>query len=192
MNRIKSSLVAFGLLSLFVAGISLATPRPTRGQGGNQQPLNVNVVNAPLPVTGTVAVGNTVLVSEAPRQPFNHIQNIAIDDGDRVVLSDFFIVPDGKQLVVTYASAIMGLPEGQKITFRINVRSGSQFEAIHELVPFAAGPIVQGGPGAFVASGPVNLYVSSGEVLGCSALRDSSAGFVFGRCNVSGYLVDAP
>lgn len=189
--------------------IALVTPRPTRGQGGDTvgptKPVKVvNTAAEPVPVTGSITgdinitntpdvnVANTVRVSDGPRQPFNRVETLSFQDGDTVTANDIFTVPDDKQLVVTYASEAITLPGGQKVNFRVNVSSGGSFVAIHQLVPVLSGPLVGGGSPAFVASEPVNFYVSAGQVLSCSAVRDSSAGFASGRCSVSGYLVDVP
>ena len=64
MNRIKNALIAFGGLSLLIGAIALVTPRPTQGQQGGDpvgptKPVQVvNTPSEPVPVTGTINVGN--------------------------------------------------------------------------------------------------------------------------------------
>src|SRR5947207_4073698 len=100
MFKLKQSLIAFAGLLLLISLIAAVSPSSTRGQGnsGNAPPpFNVNVVNTPLPVTGTISVGN---LGDAPlpvrdvdnpaRQPvqfeFNGLNDYQVPAGKRLVI----------------------------------------------------------------------------------------------------------
>ena len=112
MFSFKKSVTALvGLLVLVVTLVALV-PLVSRGQGnsGNAPPpFNVNVVNTPLPVTGTINVGNlgdsplpVRDVDNPARQP---IQANIIEVPPQIPNPILFTVPAGKRLVIEYVSA---------------------------------------------------------------------------------------
>jgi hypothetical protein len=111
MLTLKQSLFGFVGIALIFGAIALALPRPTVGQKpdapatSNKPPQNVNVVNTPLPVTGTIEVGNPGNsplpvrdVDAASRQPFQAEFHIPLFDVPRIQ------VPAGKRLVFEFVS----------------------------------------------------------------------------------------
>jgi len=95
MFKLKNSLVAVAGLSLvtgLIALMALITPTRThgQGQGGNQQPLNVNVVNAP-----------TVRVTDLyPAEPFQ--KNLTVPStGEGVCVS----IPEDRGLIIELVTA---------------------------------------------------------------------------------------
>src|SRR5689334_12452556 len=117
----------FGLAGvvLLLGAIALVTPRLTNGQkpdapgGPNKSPQNVNVVNTPLPVTGTVAVAtandNPLLVRDvdtSSRQPFQRRIQIPLID-----LQSVIHVPEGKRLVLEYGSIDVTVEQNCRVAF---------------------------------------------------------------------------
>ena len=99
----------FGLAGIVLVFCAIAlAPRLTSGQnpnapGGNKPAQDVNVVNTPLPVTGTITVGNTSPVpvrdvDVASRQPFQARYTVPLADVPRIQ------VPLGKRLVFEFIS----------------------------------------------------------------------------------------
>ncbi len=68
MITFRKPLVAALCLAPLVAVFGLAAPSPTRAQQGGEapRPLNVAVVNTPLPVTGAIDVRTLPAISVAP------------------------------------------------------------------------------------------------------------------------------
>ena len=104
MKHIKNSFVAFVGLFVVVAAVTLFIPSLTQGQKSDAAPppptVDVTVVNTtsePVPVAGTLNIGNLV---SAP---------VPVRDVDRatplpVHFNDSYIVPEGKSLVIEYVS----------------------------------------------------------------------------------------
>ena len=151
----------------------------------------VNTPATPVPVDGQVRVVNPVQVVQVAKTPVNEVINTTIADGEySTSFVELFTVPEGKQLVVTHASAAMGGPDA--IAFRINVENVTAFLAIHDIAGIRSGPLVVGGQATWAMSLPMELYVPAGQAVTCSALRGTTTGSVTGRCSISGYLVDVP
>lgn len=160
---------------------------------------DVNVTNPELAVTVTnpdlaVSVANEVLVRtvEGAKSPFKSLGTLFMNDGDLNATPNLVTVPAGKQLVVTYATLAIALPAGQTVGFRINAANNLAFSAVHDLQTSPSGPLTIGGLNTVVASAPVAMILTAGEVLSCWALRSSTSGTASGRCSVSGYYIDAP
>ncbi|MDQ3668380.1 MAG: hypothetical protein M3410_17755 [Acidobacteriota bacterium] len=205
MNRIKNSLIAFGGLSLLIGAIALVTPHPTQGQGGDsvgptKPVLVVNTPSEPVPVTGSITgdvnVANTVRVSDAPRQIFNSLVQVVLPDGSQAATEELVTVPPGKQLVVTYASAAIDLPnlptEQKVVLLRIEADSTSPTKGFaHQLVPVATGSFLFA-LSHTAASEPLHMYLNPGTVLDFTIIRNSVVGIGQAQVSVSGYFVDAP
>lgn len=114
MKHIKNSFIAFVGMFLIVITVTTFIPSLTQGQKSNVAPnptLNVEVVNTPsepVPVGGTVNVGN---LSENP-VPVRDVDNSARLP---VHFNESYTVPNGRRLVIEYismdvaASAMCGL-----------------------------------------------------------------------------------
>jgi hypothetical protein len=111
MLTLRQSLFGFAGIALIFVAIALALPRPTVGQKidapatSNKPPLDANVVNTPVPVTGTIAVGNSSNnplsvrdVDKASRQPFQAAFHVPLFDVPKIQ------VPAGKRLVFEFVS----------------------------------------------------------------------------------------
>jgi hypothetical protein len=220
-NQIRGSIAAVVFLSLAIGGIALARTKAYGGDrlqttlneatsivpaggapvGPTKPVLVVNSPGDPVPVEGRidivntpdVNVINTVRVFEQPKKPLNTDIQVSIPDGDTLDQSELFTVPDDKVLVVTAASASIGLPSGQHVNFRLDIENHDStfILAIHHLPLVPSGPLVVGGPNGFSTFEPVSMIVPSGQKVTCRVLRDSDSGSAFGRCGISGYLVDA-
>jgi hypothetical protein len=167
MKKIKNSLVV--LLGIF-ALISLATllvPSLTQGQGqggGNQSPLNVNVVNTPLPVRD---------VENRAIEPF---RASTAESGATLVT-----VPEGKLLVielVTGAAFTSGTNSEDAIELFTPTFHSFFIAPSHKRVLGLSQSIAW-------YTHSVRFYVLPGEQL--------SVNFVgIGNVSVSGYYADAP
>lgn len=112
MFSFRRSLTAIvGLLALIVTLVALV-PLVSRGQGNSQNappPLDVNVVNTPLPVTGTVSVSNLasspLTVSDVDNPARQPLQANIIEVPPQIPNPILFTVPAGKRLVIEYVSA---------------------------------------------------------------------------------------
>ena len=96
MYKFKRSFVAFAVI---LAIATLLAPAHAQGQGGNQQPINVSVVNTP-GVKVSNPADSPVLVREVGSPAREPIQ--LTGEG---LLGLFYEVPAGKRLVTEYASA---------------------------------------------------------------------------------------
>ena len=187
MKQFKHSLAACAGLLLVIGLLALDTPGTTRGQGVNVRPASdVNVVNTP-----EVNVVNTVRVSEARREPFNAGVQLLFNPGQNSAAGDFPDVPAGKQLVVTYASAIANLPPlpAQQVgAVRIFIEKPDGTAIVHGLAPPAQTDTLA----RAVTGGPLNLYLDPGSRLSILAFRNSFDGSGSIVVSISGYLVDVP
>lgn len=188
MLRIKQSFVV--LLSI-VALISIATvlaPALTKGQGqsgGNQSPLNVNLVNTPLPIRD---------VENPARQPFFAEGSFtfgANDDSGIANLSPS--VPSDKQAVLEYITTQCELPSGQRASLRISqVTNGAYVRDIafpvlnfQATIPFGA--VTRD---IFNSSDPVRVYLPPSTEVILQAVRNPATSIGNCRVYVSGFLVN--
>jgi hypothetical protein len=121
------------------------------------------------------------------RQPFHHSADFSFPEG-AITRSTSITIPDGKRLVIEYASAHLGVPAGQNITkIVLGVTLNQQF-ASHFV---ARDPIGDSGLGNefFGASQQLRVYADD---LFINVQRSSPTGTGGGTVTVSGYLVDAP
>ena len=203
MNWMKPSLT---LAFLTLAGIFiLAIPQPVAAQGPPaQQPLNVNVVNpptSPVPVSGTVNVGN-LGSSPLPVREIDKpaLQSVHKNDGCTTDTTfcekEIYVVPLDKHLVIEFVSNRGIVPSGTTVSMEVRITEGS-ITTVHAL-PFV--PSVN-----FEAPGPphgevylgqsLRLYAKPGATVRLAAYRNGVAsttpfsGYVF---SISGHLVNAP
>lgn len=176
-----------------------------------QKPRDVNVVNTP-----TVNVGNTpsvnvtslpaVQIGNSPnnplqvhdvatpsRAPFQTQQTIIVQDGF-VGENGFVQVPQGKRLVIEYASAEAFVPLGQKLRFSVitqtNVPQQNPANTRHFLPPAALG--MSGDHDGFTAGQVVKLFSDPGTIVDLRTDRDQPVGVVTVFFSISGYQEDAP
>jgi hypothetical protein len=155
--------------------------------------LNVKVTNTaanPVPVTltgtPTVQVGSAALP-----EPYQH--NVFFNQQAGVCTlfvctRAFPAVPEGKRLVITYASArfaLVGDMTGAHVAVGLN---GNDSTDPQVLLPAP----INTGFGGFLAAGPVTLIAEAGDVptitFGGQHTSDSNTAQV----NITGYLVDVP
>lgn len=197
MFSFKKSVAALGgMLALIVTLVALV-PLVSRGQGnsGNAPPpFDVNVVNTPLPVTGTVSVSN---LGDAPlpvqdvdspgRQPVT-AEGSCSGSGCTATV---YTVPAGKRLIVEYASLTANIPLGKVARWRLITNNAGQQGA--ELnFPLTQPPVIFGIIPQSTAGQQVRLYAEAGsevEMNGTTSDNATPSNYIF---SISGYLVDVP
>ncbi len=185
MLRFKQSLVAFfGLLALAIL-VALVTPRTGLGQGGAKQPqpLSVNVTNteaAPVPVRDVDSPG---------RQRFSSRVVISIP-GNGILVSDHYVVPAGKRLVLEDVSAGVHIPQGYRAHFSILRSTPGGDNALRHLT--LTYQFTQASIDLLVAGEPVRMYFEPGDKLGYIINLSGNVGNTSVDLTLSGYLVDAP
>ncbi|HEU4833877.1 MAG TPA: hypothetical protein VFS90_05665 [Pyrinomonadaceae bacterium] len=198
MFRQKRTLFGFAALALIFGAIALVTPRLTSGQkpdvpGGQHKPLqNVNVVNTPLPVTGTVAIESSsdspLLVRDvdtSSRQPFHKF----------IPISPFEVpppihVPVGKRLVFEYASLDAAIELNCRIAFiRIATVVGGTLATHH--VPISSHTIV-GSRNSEVTGQQIKLYADPGTDASVLIAVSGDNCNPIGAMAVSGYFENVP
>ena len=98
----------------------------------------------------------------------------------------FFIVPNGKRLVIEYVSGEGSLPAGNKLLFaRLQVETQGSI-VLHRFLPVLTG--TEGNVDVFLVSQQTRLYADPGSTVILSVLP---ANAIF-SVTVSGYLVDIP
>jgi hypothetical protein len=193
MYKLKNSVFALvGLLAL-VGTISVLTPRSGFGQKAGAQPstipppLNVNVVNTPLPVTGTISVGN---LGDSPL-PVRDVDNPARQPVQfKLGATDSYTVPNGKRLVIEYVSAeIFSFSSCTLTVARLKTTAGG-VEQEHQFYLQLVGTNVTNR--YYAANQQTRLYadpnteVVPGSALVCSGFNQIQSTVI------SGYLVDLP
>lgn len=201
MSRSRTALlVACGV----VAGALIVPPGIAAAKSAVQEVLITNTTNQPVPVTGaigvtntaanpvpvsgTVAVNGTVAVADA-REPFEIRVNVSLPSGE-FSSSGSFVVPEGKRLVVEFASAQVSVPDGQKPFLSANANTGAlgfafpledQGVGTGNRFFASAGPILDFAPAGFYTIGFNRQQPAGGPVPG------SGSGFVY----LSGYMLPA-
>lgn len=183
--------------SITATALAVASLAAYAGPSVKPPPVAVTVINPVLPVevrnADPIPVTVVATAESDARIPFNEITTLDLNEPQTVESDVIYTVPEGKQLVVTYASAIIQLPAGQKASFRISGGNSLEYTAIHYLIAVLGGSVVGGGPDAWVGSGPISFILSAGQRLECGVIRSDSTGNAgVGRCSVSGYLVNVP
>ena len=184
MSKIKNSLVAFAGLSLVIGLVARITPTRTQGQGGgNQQPLNVNVINtanAPVPVRDVENPAHDPI--QVGLQKFNP----AVPN---------FTVPTGKRLVIEYVSAQISQTDCDFVRYSVTTTvQGVTQEHLFFLQVVGVGFT---SPKIFGLSQQTRIYADPNTevILGRSVdAMDSGCGFSEPSpdLTISGYLVNAP
>ena len=207
-------------LALCVSVLAVTLSVPATRAAGPPAGLDVNVVNTPLPVTGSVtgtiglAPGTSVQIDNPVGNPVrvrnvnDAIQPVQASGGCSstsgtvgcVPASTFYTVPAGKRLVIEYASLDACILPGQSAELSIFTTAGGVF-ARHaaNIAPAAAGP----GATNFSCNPPsassitavgqqVRLYADAGTFVAVEADRNSATGTALFFFSISGYLVDVP
>lgn len=177
MSKITNSLVAFAGLSLVIGLIALTTPTRTQGQGGgNQQPLNVNVVNAP-----------TVKVTDLYPQPFQRELTLP-SSGGTVCVS----VPEGRALIIELVTAQASSSSSALTHFVLgmNTTAGGETPVDHSIVLQKQQTGING-EALLAVTQPLRAYADSGTDL-CFRAVDFDAGPTTAFITFSGQLVNAP
>lgn len=204
MTWMKPSLT---LAFLTLAGIFiLAIPRPVAAQKAPQEPptINVNVVNpptSPVPVSGTVNVGN-LGSSPLPVREIDKpaLQSVHKNDGCTTDTTfcekEIFIVPLDKHLVIEFVSNRGIVPLGTTVSMEVRITEGS-ITTVHALpfVPSVNFELPAPAHGEVYLGQSLRLYAKPGATVRLAAYRNGVAstnpysGYVF---SISGYLVNAP
>lgn len=207
MKRFKKHLMAVAVLAgLAIAGSMMSTyPISATNPVPGSAPVNI-VSPVPLPVQGTVAIGNfpsslPVSVSTTPgsplyirdvdspaHNPFAQYLSCAIDPGQETCTAQF-TVPTGKALVIETISAIFGVPQGELGWVQLNflTKGGDMTVALPGTLIGTLGPFT-----SYAVTQPVRLYVDpgSGVIAHFFVLPPVPANqFPTLRIWVSGYLV---
>jgi|SRR5689334_22455864 len=190
----------FGLAGvvLLLGTIALVTPRLTNGQksdapgGPNKLPQNVNVVNTPLPITGTVAVenssGSPLLVRDidtSTRQPFQRRIQIPLIESQSTIH-----VPEGKRLVLEYGSIDVTVEQNCRVAF-ISIQTEVGGAKADHLISISSHTTI-GTRNVDLAGQQIKLYSDPGT--------DTTVNFAFSGDNcqpaglmaVSGYFENVP
>jgi hypothetical protein len=174
MSKLKNSLVAFAGLSLVMGSIALITPTRTQGQGGNQQPLNVNVVNSP-----------TVKVTDLYPQPFQGKLTIPSSGGEVCVS-----VPVDQGLIIELVTARASGPSAlSHFILGMSTTAGGQTPVSHGIVLQKQQANINSAH--LAVAQPLRAYADPGTDL-CFQALDFDAGPTTTFISFSGQLVNAP
>jgi len=193
VSSFKQSLITATGLSLVIGLIALATPTRTQGQGGNQQPLSVKVIN---PAAAPALVRD---VDNQARPRFSAFKICDIDAHELTNICPIAAAPPDKQIVVEFVSVEAWMDPGELPHARIHATqthapSGTPLTWRFPLVMTPQGTFdINGLRDVFVASQLVRLYVDPGRPVEIE-LRRSAPGTRTVRfiVTISGDLVDAP
>jgi hypothetical protein len=134
--------------------------------------------------------GNPIVVREADsleNHAFQATATVTLDQGF-LGQNGFVTVPQGKRLVIEYASARAFIPAGQNLVFSIDTNlNGENVSEFHHLP--ATQQFTSGNTTEFITGEQVRIYADAGFLI-LRADRDSANGtgtFIF---TVSGHLID--
>lgn len=198
MFKHHQPLFTFAGVALLLGAIALVTPRLTSGQkrdapgGPNKFVHNVNVVNTPLPVTGTVAVETTSAspllvrdVDTSSRQPFHKIIPIPL-----VEVPPIIQIPPGKRLVLEYGSIDAVVELNCRVAFiRIETFVGGTLGT--HLIPISSHTVV-GGRNVELAGQQIKLYGDPGTNATVNIAVSGDNCHPIGLMAVSGYFENVP
>jgi hypothetical protein len=144
-----------------------------------------------MPVKPKPVKCTTVCDVDSPaRQPFQAAVEIKLPNGTGGE-NGFVTVPNGKRLVIEYASGEAFLPAGQKCLFSvITSLKGQTTGTRHYLESVPLGHF--GAPDYFRAAQVVRLYADAGSTVMLRADRDIATGEGLARMSISGHLVNVP
>jgi hypothetical protein len=202
------------VIALFAAQsvVAQASPTPVR------PPSDVKVINTtadPVPVTGTINVGNLgtsplpVQVVNASGQPATVTGTVNVTNAGNgpLIVREAARVPFQHALNLTmnagesFSFAQVAIPAGKLLVVEYvsglaTLPSGQQMKWLYintaptslfeHILPFN----LQSASQIFIASGPVRMYLMGGLEIGVA--RNGTAGSAPVEASITGYLVDAP
>ena len=187
----KFLLVAAGVM----AGATVVPPGLAYAKEAVLEVFITNTPDAPVPVSGSVAVSNaslpvsgTVAVADA-REPFERRVDLSLAAGEPFA-SFSFSVPAGKRLVVEFVSASVGLPSGQTPLLSANAQNGGLgFSIPLALQGVGNGNAFHRGATPVLDFAPAGFYLINLERQNPAGglVSGTASGFVY----VSGYLLPA-
>lgn len=166
----------------------------------------VNTASNPVPVTGSVTVGNAVIpvevsnadpipvsVSSGPAvQPIHDTVSSSLEDGEFGVFKIAYTVPAGKRLVIEFISFQSRIPIGQRPEpFGLNTKVGGETGFYVFPVSFAFED-TNIGLDTYVASSPTRIYCDPGQSLIFRLGRTANDGTASAFFTFSGYLENVP
>jgi hypothetical protein len=195
------------------AGITVTVIPSMSGAQGKDTPQPVELkAPLPLPVRGTVDVGNlaavlskTFTVRPDPNAP-PFVVRLAplslIRRTETMILTDYgqlcqavqvAQVPEPNKLVIEHVSVLFRVPTGQRITFvaleASGTGTGTPWQVIDIMKPEALGPLQAGYGSAqlFVVDHDTRTYVAGGENLQFQWCRDVGGATVVAELAVNGF-----
>jgi hypothetical protein len=192
--RFKQSFITAAGLSLVISLIALVTPSRTQGQGGNQQPLNVNVIN---PAAAPALVRD---VNNVARPRFSATKFCDISHLELTQVCTIATAPPDKQVVIEYVSVRARMEPGVLPFAQINA---TQTHAPSGMAQTWRFPHIMTPQGTFenngalrdfyVSSQLVRFYVDPGQPVALEVDRSIHGTLAVGfTVTISGYFVDAP
>jgi hypothetical protein len=158
--------------------------------------VDVNVVNSSVPVTVNNGSDSPVLVRNVDNEVTEPYQkSLTFNKDSSTCLSNLLLcqaifpsVPDGKRLVITYASAKFALSSGGTAANAFLSKDGDVGFGDLLILPAP----VSIGLNSYIASGPVTFYLEAGETptvnLGGQFMSTSHSA----QATISGYLISVP
>jgi hypothetical protein len=172
MTKINNILFAFGFfLFVFAPGAGYAQ--------GAKPASDVNVVNTP-----------NVRDADSPaRQP---VQAGKTCSADNVVgcQANIYTVPQGKRLIIEFASMDANINVGQVAQLEVQTTVGGEL-VVHRF-PTTQPAVAFSGQGSATLGQQVRLYAEAGDIVILSGIRNITTGPALFRFTISGHLVDVP
>ena len=176
MSKMKHSLIA----SSFLFALFIFAPTATYGQNAKPS-ADVNVVNTPS-------------VRDADNPAHQPVQAIVTCLADHVIgcSAIIYTVPQGKRLVIEYASMEASLTDDQVAQLKIETIAGGT-NVTHHFPVTAPAVVFQGEAVVATLAQQVRLYADAGTSVEIKARRNNvgPAFLAFFRVSISGYLVDS-
>jgi hypothetical protein len=182
-----------GPAPVFVVNSGAGQAIPTAAQG-------ITAISGTVSITGTPSVqvandlSSPVLTRDVDRptaQPFNFRTQLNFVPGFTAAQGGLdFTVPDGKRLVIEFATALAQVPGGQTVVF---ARVGVTNFGDHHLTMTHSGPANAGIPNGdqiFVGTHRMFAIAEPGESVRVTAFRNSGTDSGTVTMTVTGYLVD--
>jgi len=197
MKTYKNYLLAVTGIVILLGSFVLSVPRPTLGHDndpvGPTKPVKVvNTPAEPVPVTGSVSIGNSQAnplfvrdVEFSPRLPIQ--ESGSCSTSSTLCETPVFGVPQGKRLVIEYASLRASVVEGVVVQMAIETMVGTTAKR-HNLAPSSAAVSTVG----VTLGQQVRLYADAGTIVTLIGFKsDPSTGGQF-NFTFTGYLEDMP